>query len=95
MPFNRDTIFGLGIPIKVALVKAGMFQGEAARILGIPASTFNMKLLGRRKWTQEERTKLAEILVETEDALFPLPHDNSESVPDTQEESLNVSIPLK
>jgi len=70
MPFNRSTIFGIGIPIKVALIKCQMFQGDVARQLGIPMSTFNMKLLGRRKWTEDERARMSEILGESEGVLF-------------------------
>jgi plasmid maintenance system antidote protein VapI len=70
MPFNRTTIFNIGVPIKIALIRNGLFQEDAARHLGIPASTFSMKLLGRRNWTQEERARMAELLGYSEEVLF-------------------------
>lgn len=92
MPFNRETIFNTGIPIKIALIKANMFQVDAAKALGIPMTSFNMKLLGRRVWLPDERTRLAELLGEDESALFaeydqqdPSQGDNNECEENTQE----------
>jgi hypothetical protein len=78
MPFNRKTIFDIAVPIKVALVQAKMFQRDAAKQLGISMTTFNMKLLGRRKWTEDEQQRLSKILGKDLQDLFPEHHTSSE-----------------
>lgn len=74
-----------GIPIKVALLEAGLFQREAAEMLGMQLSCFNMKLLGKRSFTPEERARLAEITGKPVEALFPTNH-LTESAESTQDQ---------
>ena len=79
-----------GIPIKVALVRRGLSQREAASLLHIRYSTFNMKLLGERHFTDEEKEKLASFLDEKPENLFP---DNTDTQceQNTQEQSAKVA----
>ncbi len=71
MAFNRTTVLTVGTPVKIALLEAGMFQNDAAKALGMPLPTFNMKLLGRRKFSDDERQKLSDLLGKSVEDLFP------------------------
>jgi hypothetical protein len=74
-----------GVPIKVALVERGLAQNEAAKLLHMRYSTFNMKLLGERNFTDAEKQQLSDLLGKPIEALFPSPI-NSDCVDNTQEE---------
>lgn len=60
-----------GVPIKVAIMENGLIQREVAGKLGMPFSTFNMKVLGSRKFTEQEKEKLSAILDRPVCILFP------------------------
>ena len=76
-----------GTLIKMALLERGMLQREAARMLGMPLSTFNMKLLGKRAFTEVEKASLAAILEKPVGILFP-GFESTKSVLNTQDEIL-------
>lgn len=91
MSYNRETYRNVNRTLKAALAEAGLYQHEAATRLGIPRTTFNMKALGRRKFTEDERKQLAEILDKPVEVLFP--DTISSCVIDTQEESAGPTRP--
>lgn len=72
-----------GIPLKVALLQKGITQREASRLLHMRYSTFNMKLLGERHFTDQEKEALAAAVDKTIDELFPS-HTNTECEQNTQ-----------
>ena len=51
-----------GIALKVAMIQRGKTQDDMAKILGIAKSTYNMKLLGTRKFSVEEKELLCSAL---------------------------------
>ena len=60
-----------GIHLKIALLEKGYRQQDAAKLMNMPLSTFNMKLRGKRAFTPGERRKLAFLLGKNESELFP------------------------
>lgn len=74
MAYNPKTHVTTGLPLKLALLRAGLFQHQAAHSMGMNPSTFNMKLLGRRPWSYEEKLQLSRILNAPLEELFPSTH---------------------
>jgi len=60
-----------GLPLKVAILENGMIQREVAAKIGLVLSTFNMKLLGERPFSDEEKQQLCQILDRPMATLFP------------------------
>lgn len=48
--------------IKVLMIENGFNQLKLSQELGITRTTFNLKLNGKRKFTQDELVKMAHIL---------------------------------
>lgn len=88
MSYNRTTVKTVNLRLKAALVESGLFQYEAAKKLSIPLTTFNMKLLGRRKWSEDEMDRIAKVVHKPVEYLFPA-SQNTESVSDTQAKAAN------
>jgi transcriptional regulator with XRE-family HTH domain len=82
---NTRTWTTKGVPLKIALLERGLIQQEAANHLGMPLSTFNMKLRGERRFTPAEKAALCRLLGKSETDLFP--STNSASEQNTQRES--------
>lgn len=75
-----------GIRIKIAILESGLSQRRLAKIMDMPLSTLNMKVLNERKFTESEMRKLSTILCKPLESLFPDIEDN-ESGQITQEQS--------
>ena len=60
-----------GVPIKCGLLQKQLLQREAAEQLGMPLSTFNMKLRGERQFTPSEKEQLSILLGTPIHVLFP------------------------
>ncbi len=86
-----------GVRIKCALIEAGLYQKDLGAALGMGYTTLNMKIIGERPWTEEEKEKVARILGKPVAELFPanepgastdssLNGDHKECVSNTQAE---------
>jgi len=88
-----------GVRIKCALIEAGLYQKDLGAALGMGYTTLNMKIIGERPWSEEEKERVAKILGKPATELFPdkiepcassgdasLNDDNRECVSNTQEE---------